>query len=154
MAGVQDGLEVAFYLYPCGLFAALLVSQSVAYYRDRRRVNLGSSPVSNTNEKDAEKISRVYNWLIWVTQLLLCVLLASQYSLYVPKHHANLCLLTQLPNIVLVVRDAIGREDDNSKTAFPFSAYLVSLIQSNLLQLLHDSQSMPRLLMSVFYYTF
>lgn len=77
MAGVQDGLDVAFYLYPCGLFVALLVSQSVAYYRERRRVNLGSSPVSNTDEKDAEKISRVYNWLIWVTQLLLCALLVS-----------------------------------------------------------------------------
>lgn len=74
MAGVQDGLEVAFYLYPCGLFVALLVSQSVAYYRERRRVNLGSSP-NTQNEKDAEKISRLYNWLIWVTQLLLCALL-------------------------------------------------------------------------------
>lgn len=128
MAGVQDGLEVAFYLYPCGLFVALLVSQSVAYYRERRRVNLGSSSVSDTNEKDAEKISRVYNWLIWVTQTLLCVLLVSRYSLKAPKHHANLCLPTQLPNIVLVVRDAIGGQDDKSKVAFPFSAYLVSLL--------------------------
>lgn len=79
MAGVQDGLEVAFYLYPCALFVALLVSQSVAYYRERRRVNLGSSPVPH-NEKDAEKISRLYNWLNWVTQLLLCALLVRHIS--------------------------------------------------------------------------
>lgn len=74
MAGVQDALEVAFYLYPCGLFAALLVSQSVSYYRARRRESLGLNPAPN-DEKDAEKISRFYNRLIWATQLLLSALL-------------------------------------------------------------------------------
>lgn len=79
MAGVQEGLEVAFYLYPCGLFVALLVSQSISYYRERRRASLGLEPVSN-DEKDAEKIGRLYNRLIWVTQLLLCALLASRHD--------------------------------------------------------------------------
>lgn len=90
MAGVQEGLEVAFYLYPCGLFVALLASESVSYYRERRRASLGSSPVPN-NEKDAEKISRLYNRLIWVAQLLLCALLAShQDSIDAKDPHANL----------------------------------------------------------------
>lgn len=79
MAGVQEGLEVAFYLYPCGLFAALLVSQSVSYYRDRRRASLGLSRPQPDDEKDAEKISRFYNRLIWGAQLLLSALLASQF---------------------------------------------------------------------------
>lgn len=73
MAGVQQGLEVAFYLYPCGLFATLLVSQSVYYYRERH----GKHPAAPATDdpKKAEVIRRFYARLIWVLQLVLSILL-------------------------------------------------------------------------------
>lgn len=80
MVGVQEGLEVAFYLLPCGLFATLLVSQSVAYYLERRRASSTAATESNRtpeDEKQAEKSRRVYDRLIWAVQAVLSALLAS-----------------------------------------------------------------------------
>ena len=74
MAGVQLGLEVAFYLYPCGLFATLLGSQSVQYYRERHGK---PSRDSTADEKQAEATRRFYARLIWCFQLLLSLLLVS-----------------------------------------------------------------------------
>lgn len=71
MAGVQLGLEVAFYFYPCGLFATLLVSQSIQYYRERN----GKLRHHATDEKEAEGIRRLYARLIWCFQLILSLLL-------------------------------------------------------------------------------
>lgn len=36
------------------------------------------------------------------------------------------CLYTQLPSIILVVRDAVTGHNDNSGVNFPLSPYLVS----------------------------
>lgn len=72
MAGVQTGLEVAFYLYPCGLFATLLGSQSVKYYRERYgKLNRDAT----ADEKQAEATRRFYARLIWCFQFLLSLLL-------------------------------------------------------------------------------
>ncbi|KAF3766483.1 hypothetical protein M406DRAFT_277382 [Cryphonectria parasitica EP155] len=104
MAGVQRGLEAAFYLYPCGLFVTLFTSQSIYYYR--KRVGKSTSG-SSSEEKDAEGIRRFYDRLIWVLQAFLCLL--------------------YLPSIVLVVRDAAAGQDDPQQGAgFPFSAYLAA----------------------------
>lgn len=73
--GVQLGLEVAFYLYPCGLFATLLISQAIYYYRERRRPTSPSATL--TDDKTAEKTRQFYDRLIWGFQFLLSVLLAS-----------------------------------------------------------------------------
>lgn len=70
MAEVQQGLEVAFYLYPCGIFVALLVSQSIQYYRERH----GKLRPDATDEK-AVGVRRLYARLIWVIQLILSLLL-------------------------------------------------------------------------------
>lgn len=78
MAGVQQGLEVAFYLYPCGLFATLLGSQSVQYYRERHGK---PSRDATADEKQAEATRRFYARLIWCFQLLLSLLLVSPTSL-------------------------------------------------------------------------
>lgn len=74
MAGVQQGLEVAFYLYPCGLFATLLGSQSVQYYRERHGK---PSRDATGDEKQAEATRRFYARLIWAFQLLLSLLVVS-----------------------------------------------------------------------------
>lgn len=74
MAGVQLGLQVAFYLYPCGLFATLLSSQSVDYYRERR-YGAGDRSSSGGDDKNAQSIRQFYSKLIWVLQFLLCILL-------------------------------------------------------------------------------
>lgn len=78
MAGrVQLGLEVAFYLYPCGLFATLLGSQSVQYYRERHgKPNRDAT----ADEKQAEATRRFYARLIWCFQFLLSLLLVSLKS--------------------------------------------------------------------------
>lgn len=74
MAGVQQGLEVAFYLYPCGLFATLLGSQSVQYYRERHgKLNRDAT----ADEKQAESTRRFYARLIWCFQFVLSLLLVS-----------------------------------------------------------------------------
>lgn len=70
--GVQLGLEIAFYLYPVGLFATLLGSQSVQYYRERHgKPNRDAT----ADEKQAEATRRFYARLIWCFQLLLSLLL-------------------------------------------------------------------------------
>lgn len=76
-AGVELGLEVAFYLYPCGLFLTLLGSQAVEYRREKQRENSPTSEnsVSAEDEKDADKIRTRYAWLIWLAQILLSTLL-------------------------------------------------------------------------------
>ncbi|KUI53152.1 Heavy metal tolerance protein [Cytospora mali] len=105
MAGVQRGLEVAFYFYPCGLFVTLLVSQSVEYYRERH----GKLRHDVTDEKTAESIRRLYARLIWCVQFILSLLL--------------------IATIVLVVRDAVtGHHDDDARDNFPFSAFLASYV--------------------------
>ncbi|KAK2610220.1 hypothetical protein N8I77_003670 [Diaporthe amygdali] len=103
MAGVQTGLEVAFYLYPCGLFATLLGSQSVKYYRERYgKLNRDAT----ADEKQAEATRRFYARLIWCFQLLLSLLL--------------------LASIVVVLRDAIAGHAGGPQAAFPDSAYLAA----------------------------
>ncbi|KAI3398535.1 hypothetical protein diail_9059 [Diaporthe ilicicola] len=105
MAGVQQGLEVAFYLYPCGLFATLLGSQSVQYYRERHgKLNRDAA----ADEKQAESTRRFYARLIWCFQLLLSLLL--------------------LASIIVVLRDAVTGHAGGPETAFPDSAYLASYV--------------------------
>lgn len=70
--GVQLGLEIAFYLYPVGLFATLLGSQSLQYYRERHGK---PNPDATADEKQAEATRRFYARLIWCFQLLLSLLL-------------------------------------------------------------------------------
>lgn len=105
MAGVQLGLEVAFYLYPCGLFLTLVASQSIYYYRTRKRQ--GTSEGQNTTPADDQNISRFYARLIRAFQALLTLLL--------------------VPASVLVVRDAVATHNDgDASDNFPYSAYLAS----------------------------
>lgn len=77
MAGVQLGLEVAFYLYPCGLFVTLLVSQAIYYIRERRQENQASTTPPSADDKDADKTRQFYARLVWAFQFLLTLLLAS-----------------------------------------------------------------------------
>ncbi|KAK5653654.1 hypothetical protein OQA88_8684 [Cercophora sp. LCS_1] len=98
MAGVQFGLEVAFYVYPIGLFLTLGTSQSIYYFRNRSRPQ-----PAEPNDKAADGIRRFYAWLIWLAQAVLAVLV--------------------LPAIILVVRDAVVSQDDG---VFPYSAYLAA----------------------------
>ncbi|KAK0705469.1 ABC transporter [Lasiosphaeris hirsuta] len=105
MAGVQLGLQVAFYLYPCGLFVALLTSQSIYYYRARQ--GRGSINLSNDDSnKNADSIRRFYARLIRGCQSILTLLI--------------------IPAIALVVRDAVAGQDDGSDGSFPYSAYLAA----------------------------
>jgi ABC-type transport system involved in Fe-S cluster assembly fused permease/ATPase subunit len=104
MAGVQLGLEVAFYLYPCGLIVVLFASQSVDYYRRRQRRAKGADDDSDLHDKAAASIRRSYARLIWASQFVLSLLL--------------------LASIVLVVRDAVtGAQTEGT---FPYSAYLAA----------------------------
>jgi hypothetical protein len=66
--GVEVGLEVAFYLYPCGLFVTLALSQLVSYQHRHERL-----PV--VDEKRVEKVNKLHNRLIRLVQLLLPPLL-------------------------------------------------------------------------------
>jgi len=76
MAGLELGLEVAFYLYPVGLFVTLFAAQLVAYrYRDAGT----KQPV---DEKSVEKVEVFYARLIRIIQLLLAPALASRFSRY------------------------------------------------------------------------
>jgi ABC-type transport system involved in Fe-S cluster assembly fused permease/ATPase subunit len=107
MAGVQLGLEVAFYLYPCGLFVVLFASQSVYYYRKRQRRANGDhedDADDDSDNKEAPGIRRFYARLIWASQFVLNLLL--------------------LASIVLVVRDAVAGTQPHSK--FPYSGYLAA----------------------------
>jgi hypothetical protein len=65
MAGLQLGLQIAFYLYPVGLVLALLSSQLISY----RRRDAGKSAI--LDEKAVEKVERFYARLIRGLQLLL-----------------------------------------------------------------------------------
>ncbi|KAK4033439.1 putative abc heavy metal transporter [Parachaetomium inaequale] len=104
MAGVQLGLEVAFYLYPCGLFVVLFASQSVSYYRRRQRRANGADDVSDLHDHAAAGIRRSYARLIWAGQFVLSILL--------------------LAAIVLVVRDGVAGAQPHGN--FPYSAYLAA----------------------------
>lgn len=69
MEKLQLGLEVAFYLYPVGLFATLFGAQALSYrYRN-------VSKAAAADEKHAEKIERFYARILWCLQLLLTPLL-------------------------------------------------------------------------------
>jgi ABC-type transport system involved in Fe-S cluster assembly fused permease/ATPase subunit len=107
MAGVQLGLEVAFYLYPCGLFVVLFASQSVYYYRKRQRRANGDhedDADDDSDNKEPPGIRRFYARLIWASQFVLNLLL--------------------LASIILVVRDAVAGTQPHSK--FPYSGYLAA----------------------------
>lgn len=105
MAGVQQGLQVAFYFYPCALFTTLLLSQSIQYYRDRHGKLRQDGAI---DEKKAESIRWLYARLVWFFQLILSLLLVA--------------------TIVLVVRDAVGGHDEDARVNFPFSAFLASYV--------------------------
>ncbi|KAK4228720.1 P-loop containing nucleoside triphosphate hydrolase protein [Podospora fimiseda] len=110
MAGVQLGLTVAFYLYPCGLFLTLVTSQSIYYFRNRKRqqqqASQGEPGQTAIDDKD---INRSYARWIWGFQFVLAILL--------------------VPATVLVVRDAVaGQNDDDVSDNFPYSAYLAAHI--------------------------
>src|SRR3954469_20326494 len=108
MAGTQFGLQVAFYLYLCGLFTTLLTSQSIQYFRSRRRRlrnGAGSDDNGDGRIRDAKAAAAVdafYARLLRATQSLLTILL--------------------LPGIILVVRQGVLSRHDSSN--FPFSTYL------------------------------
>lgn len=105
MAKTQLGLEIALYLFPCGLFLTLLASQTFQFYRDRHRDTRLSATGNGPKEK-AESLQRVYVRSIWVLQLVLSLLLLS--------------------SIVLGVRGAVaGHHGVAGTVEFPFSAYLV-----------------------------
>lgn len=133
MAGVQQGLEVAFYLYPVGLFATLLGSQSVQYYRERHGK---PSHDATADEKQAEATRRFYAHLIWCFQLLLSLLLVSPIWLTgsllrlwgQPRLTSCPVSSTQLASIVVVLRDAVAGHSGGPQAAFPDSAYLASYV--------------------------
>ncbi|KAK4168390.1 hypothetical protein QBC43DRAFT_310178 [Cladorrhinum sp. PSN259] len=109
MAGVQLGLAVAFYLYPCGLFLTLVTSQAIYYFRNRKRqqTSQGQPGQPPIDEKTEKEITKFYARQIWVLQLLLALLL--------------------VPAAVLVVRDTVTSHDNNDASDnFPYSAYLAS----------------------------
>jgi len=100
MAETQLGLPTAFYLYPVGVFLTLGISQSIEFYRARKRPPAESAP-----DKAADAIRQFYARLLRITQSLLALFL--------------------VPALILVVRDAIQREDDSNGN-FPHSAYLAA----------------------------
>ncbi|KAK3312305.1 P-loop containing nucleoside triphosphate hydrolase protein [Apodospora peruviana] len=110
MAGVQLGLQVAFYSYPIGLFLVLITSQSIYYYRARQRRGKGGDGAEvYDNSKEADSIRRFYAWLIWLCQGIVALLFLS--------------------SIVLVVVDAVRgpqRDIDDAENNFPYSAYLAA----------------------------
>ncbi|TVY82207.1 ABC transporter aclQ [Lachnellula suecica] len=102
MGDTELGLAIAFYLYPCGLFATLFSLQLIRYrYRD------AGEPLTALDEKHVQKTHRLYTNLIWIFQLLLFPLL--------------------LASIVLTVSAAIARRNDiPADVNFPYTAYLAS----------------------------
>ncbi|KAM0420478.1 hypothetical protein ACHAPT_011772 [Fusarium lateritium] len=108
MASPQLGLKIIFYVYPCLLFATLLGSQALQFYRSRgrepRRIAL-----DNDQKQKAESIRRVYARLIWLLQLVLSALF--------------------IASIAIAAREAIGGHHDLDGTVdFSFSAYLASYV--------------------------
>lgn len=102
MKGVQVGLEVAFYLYPCGLFVTLALSQLARH----QRYNARSSP--EVDEKRAEQVNKVHNRIIRVAQALLLPLL--------------------LASVVLVTAQAFADEQAYPAVNFPYTAYIASYL--------------------------
>ncbi|KAI1858131.1 hypothetical protein JX265_010799 [Neoarthrinium moseri] len=103
MAQVQLALEIAFYVYPCGLFATLSLSQLIRHWRDRRNV-------SELADEGTEEFRRFHSRLTWGLQLLLALLLASTTA-----------------SVILVTHDAVsGRYDKSEEVNFPYTAYLAS----------------------------
>ncbi|KAK6083152.1 heavy metal tolerance protein [Seiridium cupressi] len=100
-SGVEVGLEVAFYLYPCGLFVTLALSQLVRYRHRHERVQ-----EEVVDEKRAESVNRLHNRLIRLVQLLLLPLL--------------------LASVVIATRDAFAGEETYTKPNFPHTAYIAS----------------------------
>ncbi|KAH6646692.1 ABC transporter [Truncatella angustata] len=107
MGGVWTGLEVAFYLYPCGLFATLAVSQLVLY---KRRNDPSSSSTPVVDEKRLEKVNRLHNILLRVVQFLLVPLL--------------------LTSVILATRSAVTQEEAYPPTNFPYTAYIAAHVGS------------------------
>ncbi|CCF45598.1 hypothetical protein CH063_14633 [Colletotrichum higginsianum] len=105
MAGsTQLGLEVAFYLYPCGLFVTLLSSQSFQFYRERHGVTR-----QDAIDDEQKRAERLYARVIRALQLIVSLLL--------------------LATIILAVRGAVaGQYDGAGKVVFPFSAFLASYV--------------------------
>ena len=69
MGSLQPGLEVAFYLYPVGLFVTLFSTQILSYrYRKAPKA-------AGTDAKSAEKIERFYSRILWCLQFILTLLL-------------------------------------------------------------------------------
>ncbi|OLN85668.1 Heavy metal tolerance protein 2 [Colletotrichum chlorophyti] len=98
MAETQLGLEISFYLYPCGLFVTLLGFQSYQFYRERH----GAKRVNATTD-DQKKASRLYARLIRFFQLILIIVNARDAI-------------------------AAGDYDGSGRVGFPFSAYLASYV--------------------------
>ncbi|KAF0316355.1 heavy metal tolerance protein [Colletotrichum asianum] len=104
MAGMQLGLQVAFYLYPCGLFVALLGAQSVQFWRERR-----GGPRRDAPDEKAVALRKFYNRLIWFFQLILSAVLFA--------------------STIVAVREAFGGHYEGpAKVDFPFAAYIASYV--------------------------
>ncbi|TDZ15241.1 ABC transporter aclQ [Colletotrichum orbiculare MAFF 240422] len=103
MAETQLGLQVAFYLYPCGLFVALLGSQTAQYWRERR-----GGPRRTATDEKSTSIRTFYNRLIRLFQLVLSLVI--------------------LASIILAVRDAFAGKHDAGRAEFPSSAYVASYV--------------------------
>ncbi|KAF7560548.1 hypothetical protein G7046_g3591 [Stylonectria norvegica] len=107
MANPQVALKVAFYIYPCLLFVALLGAQSLQYYRQRRR-EANPNAVNDEQKEKAQSIQQRYSRVIWLLQLILSALL--------------------LISIVLAVREAFAGRGVEGKINFPSSAYVASYV--------------------------
>ncbi|KAF9870890.1 heavy metal tolerance protein [Colletotrichum karsti] len=104
MVGTQLGLQVAFYLYPCGLFVALLGAQSVQFWRERR-----GGPRRDAPDEKAAGLRKFYNRSIWTFQLIISIVLFA--------------------TIIIAVRDAFGGHYDGAgKVEFPSAAYIASYV--------------------------
>lgn len=105
MAGAEQALEAAFYLYPCLLTLTLLGVQCLQFYLHRRRVSRPGASESKPVEGH-ERIRNIFAWIIWTLQIVLSAVL--------------------LASIILVVQDAVsGRNEVASRIEFPLSAYSV-----------------------------
>ncbi|KAM5385723.1 hypothetical protein ACJZ2D_000922 [Fusarium nematophilum] len=106
MAGEQLGLKIAFYIYPCILFVALLGAQCLQFYLNRRRESRRGA-LDDEQKQKAEGIRRTHARLIWVFQLIISLLLVA--------------------SIVLAVREVLSDQHDVAGSVeFSFSAYLAS----------------------------
>ncbi|KAK4445404.1 putative abc heavy metal transporter [Podospora aff. communis PSN243] len=108
MPGPLLGLQVAFYLYPCSLFAALLTSQSIEYYRRRQRESTGDVEDDSQDDKAAVGIRHSYSRLVRLSQLVLTVLF--------------------VPTIVLVTVQAMSSDAPDKSSNFPFSTSLAAYV--------------------------